>query len=117
MQILAITVQLTKELSVVLLRLDQSNNVGEKGHFEIKTSCSLLNIMSKVYSPLCSSLVTQFEIIYKNEQLIKALKVISGYYAFFTTPSALCMLYEIVIENLFRCIGARETDNIIASYS
>ncbi|KRZ60447.1 hypothetical protein T02_97 [Trichinella nativa] len=78
---------------------------------------ALLNIMSKVYSPLCSSLVTQFEIIYNNEQLIKALKVISGYYAFFTTLSALCLLYEIVVENLFRCIGARETDNITASYS
>ncbi|KRZ87442.1 hypothetical protein T08_7603 [Trichinella sp. T8] len=111
MQILAINVQLTKELSIVLLRLEQSNNA------EKKASCSLLNIMSKVYSPLCSSLVTQFEIIYKNEQLIKALKVISGYYAFFTTLSALCLLYEIVVENLFRCIGARETDNITASYS
>ncbi|XP_003381823.1 hypothetical protein Tsp_07503 [Trichinella spiralis] len=68
------------------------------------------NIMSKVYSPLCSSLVTQFEIIYKTEQLIKALKVISGYYAFFTTLSALCLLYEIVIDNLFRCTGARVLD-------
>ncbi|KRZ02965.1 hypothetical protein T11_7391 [Trichinella zimbabwensis] len=71
----------------------------------------LTNALSIVYCDLVSQIkrrkrLCNLKLFTRNELLIKALKIISGYYAFFNTLSALCLLYEIYIGNSFCCVGA-----------